>query len=458
MNNNSPATKISLHNAQRLATIFSGLIRNASLYPPGNPSLTRPLNDLHSLIVEQLQGNSTSIRMGISDEILFVEEHLFVTASPSIEELASLFASRQIDAVIILKGVEPEELFQLAMLFADKSLSTGSIITRIEELGILHIMVISEEDAEENLLHEAGNAYNVALVSIRSAFIDIEEHRIPSSERLLAATRQFSDIAAHDPLIVASLSMIKDYDNYTFNHCVNVGVIAMALASHLKLDRLSIEAAGMSGFLHDIGKTMVSKTIINKPGKLSEIEFDAIKKHPEDGVKIIEKMSGIPAKVSDAVLGHHLRYNRKGYPAWAQDLAVGGLSEIIAVADCFDACTTLRVYQKPMPPAVAINRMKELAGEYLHPDIVESFSSMMGKYPPGTLVRLDTNEIALVWMTNIGKPDSPKVRIVFDSEGRKVENPVTEKLEERKGGAPSIVGIVDPISKGIEVGDYFKQA
>jgi HD-GYP domain-containing protein (c-di-GMP phosphodiesterase class II) len=203
---------------------------------------------------------------------------------------------------------------------------------------------------------------------------------------------------------------------------------------------------------------MVSKTIINKPGKLSEIEFDAIKKHPEDGVKIIDKMSGMSSKVSEAVLGHHLRYNRKGYPEWARNLEGGGLSEIIAVADCFDACTTLRVYQKPMPPAVAINLMKELAGDSLNPDLVQSFSLMMGKYPPGTVVRLDTNEIALVWMTNSSNPDVPRVRIIFDSEGRKVEKPVTEKLAEREGGPPSIVGIIDPLSKGIEVGDYFKQA
>ena len=319
-------------------------------------------------------------------------------------------------------------------------------------------MVISEEDTEERLLHEAGNAYQHALDSIRTAFIDIEEHRIPSSERLLAATRQFSDIAAQDPLVVACLAMIKDYDNYTFNHSVNVGVIAMALAAHLKLDRQSIEEAGMAGFLHDIGKTMVSKAIINKPGKLSAIEFDQIKKHPEDGVKIIEQMAGLSPQIAQAVLKHHLRYNRKGYPEWAQNDELCSLSQVVAIADCFDACTTLRVYQLPMPPATAINRMKELSGEYLNPELVNSFAEMMGKYPPGSVVRLDTNEIALVWNGNITNQEKPRVRVIFDRDGKKVENPVTEKLEERKGGTPAIVAIIDPVTKGIDVGDYFRQA
>ena len=202
---------------------------------------------------------------------------------------------------------------------------------------------------------------------------------------------------------------------------------------------------------------MVSKAIINKPGKLSTIEFDEIKKHPEDGVKIIKTMHGLSSNISEAVLGHHLRYNRKGYPEWAKDEELSNLSQIVAIADCFDACTTLRVYQLPMPPAEAIKVMKRLAGEFLNPEMVESFATMMGKYPPGTLIRLDTNEIALVWKGNLGNPETPKVRIIFDRSGNKVEKPVTEKLEERKGGAPAIVAIIDPITKGIDVGDYFKQ-
>lgn len=448
--------KLSLAIAQRIASIFSGMIRNTSLYPPGNPALTRPLNELHAMIVDYLT-DSPSLRIGLSDEILFLEEHLFVTAPQQIEDLASHFASRKVEAVIFLSEVTADELFQLAKLFADRSLSTANLIDNLEDSGITHILVIAQGDNEERLLHEAGNAYQAALESVRSALIDIEANRIPSSEKLLAATRQFSDVAAQDPQIVACLSMIKDYDNYTFNHSVNVGVISLSLAAHMKLDRMKIEEAGMAGFLHDIGKTMVSKAIINKPGKLSTIEFDEIKKHPEDGVKIIKTMHGLSSNIYEAVLGHHLRYNRKGYPEWAKDEELSNLSQIVAIADCFDACTTLRVYQLPMPPAVAIKVMKKLAGEFLNPEMVESFATMMGKYPPGTLIRLDTNEIALVWKGNLGNPETPKVRIIFDRMGNKVEKPVTEKLEERKGGAPAIVAIIDPVTKGIDVGDYFKQ-
>lgn len=449
--------KLNLADAQRLVSILFGLIRNTSLYPPGNPALTRPLNELHTLIAEHLQ-TSRSIRLGLSDEILFIEEHLFVSAPQQVEAFATLLASRKIDAIIIMQGVKPEELFQLANLLADKSLSTEELISRIEELDVTHIIVMAETDTEDRLLHEAGNAYQSALHSIRSAFDDVEAHRIPSSERLLAATRQFSEIAAQDPQVVACLSMIKDYDNYTFNHSVNVGVISLSLAAHMRFDRQGIEEAGMAGFLHDIGKTKVPKTIINKPGKLSSLEFDEIKKHPEDGVKIIETMPGLSYRIADAVLGHHLRYNKQGYPEWAKNTELGSLCQLIAIADCFDACTTLRVYQLPMPPAAAINRMKSLAGDYLNPEMVDAFSEMMGKYPPGTVVRLDTNEIALVWKGTIGSPETPKVRVIFDRNGEKVANPVTEKLSERKGGPPAIVAVIDPVLKGIDVGEYFKQA
>lgn len=448
--------KLTLADAQRLASIFSGLIRSTTLYPPGNPALTRPLQDLYALVESHLK-TGNSIRLGLADELLFVEDHLFVTATPPVEELANIFASRKIDAMIIMQGVEAGEIFRLAQLLSDRNMTTDKIVRSLETDGKSHLLIISAEDTEEKLLHEAGNAYQMALESIRSAFIDIEEHRVPSSERLLAATRQFTDIAVQDPLVVACLSMIKDFDNYTFNHSVNVGVIAMALAAHMKLDRQRIEEAGIAGFLHDIGKTMVSKAIINKPGKLSTIEFDEIKKHPEDGVKIIEKMSGISRSVGEAVLGHHLRYNRNGYPEWAKEMELSDLSQIIAIADCFDACTTLRVYQLPMPPATAINLMKGLAGEFLNPEMVNSFAKMMGKYPPGTLLRLDTNEIALVWKANPGNPEMPLARVIFDANGDPVENPVTERLAERET-ATRIVAVLNPIAKGIDVGEYFRQA
>lgn len=456
MTNDQQNIKLSFANAQRLASIFSGLIRSTTLYPPGNPALTRPLNDLHSLISDHLQAGG-SIRIGLADEILFVEDHLFVTSTPPVEELANILASRKIDAIIIMQGVEPEELLNLAKLLSDRNMSTQTIIKRLEEDGIFHILVIAEEDTEDRLLHEAGNAYQMALDSIRTAFIDIEEHRIPSSERLLAATRQFTDIAVQDPLVVACLAMIKDYDNYTFNHSVNVGVIAMALTSHMKFERQQIEEAGIAGFLHDIGKTMVSKSIINKPGKLTTIEFNEIKKHPEDGVKIIEKMSDLSQRVSEAVLGHHLRYNKKGYPEWAQSIELSNLSQIIAIADCFDACTTLRVYQLPMPPAAAINLMKGLAGEYLNPEMVDSFSMMMGKYPPGTLVRLTSNEIALVWKANLNNAERPQIRVIIDANGEMIAKPVTEKLENRTNGGNTIVAVLNPLAKGIDVGEYFRQ-
>jgi len=109
-----------------------------------------------------------------------------------------------------------------------------------------------------------------------------------------------------------------------------------------------------------------------------------------------------------------------------------------------------------MPPAVAINLMKGLAGEYLNPDLVNSFATLMGKYPPGTLVRLNSNEIALVWKGNMGDPEHPQIRVIFDASGNKINAPETEKLGEKKE-REMIVAVIDPLSRGIEVGEYFRQ-
>jgi putative nucleotidyltransferase with HDIG domain len=249
--------------------------------------------------------------------------------------------------------------------------------------------------------------------------------------------------------------MIKDYDNYTFNHCVNVGVLAMSLGAARGLDVMSVKSLGIAGQLHDIGKTMIPKLILNKPGKLSSAEFDEMKRHPELGAKIIREMEGLDPYIAQIVLGHHLHYNRSGYPEWAQKLPFNELIDIVAIADTYDAITTLRVYQHPVNPRAALTEMQTIAGTYLDRDLVAAFVEMMGKYPVGTLVRLDTNEVAVVYRPNPLDDEAPMVRILIEGDGSRLKVPREQSLVEQDGSRyASVVAVVDPLLKNIDVGRF----
>src|SRR6185369_11217115 len=123
--------------------------------------------------------------------------------------------------------------------------------------------------------------------------------------------------------------------------------------------------------LHDVGKTRVDKEILNKPGKLSDREYQEMKRHPEFGADIIRQMEGIQEGVATGVLGHHIRYDREGYPEWAREHPFGLMSGIVAVADCYDAATTLRAYQRPLHPTDAVAVIRKQCGTSLNRDIVE---------------------------------------------------------------------------------------
>jgi HD-GYP domain-containing protein (c-di-GMP phosphodiesterase class II) len=180
-----------------------------------------------------------------------------------------------------------------------------------------------------------------------------------------------------------------------------------------------------------------------------------MKRHPELGSKIIREMEGLAPHISSVVLGHHLHYNRTGYPEWASKLPFSQMIDVIAVADTYDAITTLRVYQHPVNPKTALNEMQTLRNTILNGAIVERFVEMMGTYPVGTLVRLDTNEVAIVYRPNPLDANAPLVRILIDGEGTRLRAPREQALIDSGGSYyAQIVAVVDPLLKNIDIGKW----
>jgi HD-GYP domain-containing protein (c-di-GMP phosphodiesterase class II) len=152
------------------------------------------------------------------------------------------------------------------------------------------------------------------------------------------------------------------------------------------------------------------------------------------------------------VLGHHIRFDREGYPEWAREHPFGTMSGIVAVADCYDASTTLRAYQRPMAPLEAVGEIRKLCGSGLDSEIVERFLVLTGRFPVGSLVRLDSNEIAVVITPSSEESGADTVKVILDGSGRMLAEPALQSLAQ--SGA-RIVALVDPLVKGIDVSRYF---
>lgn len=455
--------------ALRLITLFSGAVKGMAFYPASHPAIRQPLMDLDKILARALT-RVPEVSWGIVDGIMFFEDHLFVTPSTAIADLTNRLTEKDIGRIIFTAGITFDELQIFVRLLSAKGARFEALASEMQQEGVTRIRLVKQgeetfetqpdtdgeyddEDEDADVSHLA--TYSRALDAIRGICRDIERGRIPNSAPVLRVVDRMVGITMHDPSTLLGLSMIKDYDNYTFNHCVNVGVLAMALGATLGLDALSVRSLGIAGQLHDIGKTMIPKSILNKPGKLSSAEFEEMKRHSELGAKIIREMEGLSPDIGQIVLGHHLHYNRSGYPNWAQKLPFNQLVDIVAIADTYDAITTLRVYQHPVNPRMALAEMQALMGTILDGPMVSIFVGMMGKYPVGTMVRLDTNEVAVVYRPNPLDEEAPIVRVLIDSGGTRLSVPREQMLVDKDGVRyAAIVAIVDPMLKNINVGKF----
>ncbi len=446
-------------NALRLITLFSGAVKGMAFYPASHPAIRQPLLDLYKILMTSFT-HADQVSWGLADGIMFFDDHLFVSPSAAIADLTNRMQEKSVGRIIMLPGVSFDELQTFVRLFSAKGTNVDTLAAQLEENGIANIKLANESEEklekDDDEIESEGDhvgTYNRALAAIRTICRDIERGRIPNSAPVIRVVDRMVGITMQEPWALLGLTMIKDYDNYTFNHCVNVGVLAMSLGATMGLDAMTVKDLGIAGQLHDIGKTMIPKNILNKPGKLSSSEFDEMKRHPELGSKIIREMDGLDPHIAQIVLGHHLHFNRSGYPEWASKLPFNQLIDIVAIADTYDAITTLRVYQHPVNPRTALYEMQKLVGTILDGSIMGRFVEMMGNYPVGTLVRLDTNEVAVVYRPNPLEEEAPVVRVLIDGEGNRLKVPREQSLVERSGSRyANIVAVVDPLLKNIDIG------
>ncbi len=256
---------------------------------------------------------------------------------------------------------------------------------------------------------------------------------------------------------VLLLKSLKSFDEYTFNHSVNVCVIATSLASSLGFSEAEKDRLGIAALLHDIGKTYVPKKIITKKDRLTPVEWQHIKKHPVNGARILKEEGG-DSFIQRIAYEHHLRFDMKGYPALSGNYKVLDESFIVQIADSYDALTTRRPYRKQLSPFEAVSFMQKKRGTEFHPNFIDIFMTTLGNLPIGSMVTLDSGEKALIVDIHTETGKFPAARIIKDSEGRQVKGEVIIDLNEKdpRSGTylRSIKSVADNPLRDVEIGEY----
>lgn len=226
------------------------------------------------------------------------------------------------------------------------------------------------------------------------------------------------DSILNDESFMFGLTTIKNHDEYTFNHCVNVCIYSVAMGQRLGLSKSRLGQLGMAALFHDVGKVEIDWAILNKPGGLTQKEWDVVKSHTLRGARLLARLCHLDERSLRAIVvayEHHVNFDRSGYPSVSPDTPLDLFSRIVRITDAFDAMTTARIYRsKPCSPHESVIYILKEAGRSFDPRLVKVFVSMVGVYPVGTVLELDTAETAVVVKpaTDIADVARPMVKII----------------------------------------------
>jgi putative nucleotidyltransferase with HDIG domain len=238
-----------------------------------------------------------------------------------------------------------------------------------------------------------------------------------------------TDSVSRNPGAIISLARLKTADDYTYMHSVAVCAMMVALAKRLGMDEVQTRHCGMAGLLHDVGKVAMPSEVLNKPGKLSDAEFDIMRTHPTEGYKMLMASSGVDAVSLDVVLHHHEKMDGSGYPEKLKGDEISLYAKMGAVCDVYDAITSNRPYKLGWDPAESLRRMAEWNGHF-DPTVFQAFVKSMGIYPVGSLVRLTSGRIGVVTEQSVKSLTMPLIKVFFSTKSNMRVVPVMVDLSQ----------------------------
>ena len=264
---------------------------------------------------------------------------------------------------------------------------------------------------------------------------------------------QLSQAVAQNRTALLALTALKEYDNYTFTHMVNVSILTMGQARGLGLEGAMLREFGFAALMHDIGKVNTPLEVLNKPGKLDKDELEAMKRHVIDGAHILRKTPEMPALAPIVAFEHHLKQDISEYPENIGHRELNLCTMVISIADVFDALRSNRPYRQ----ALASDRVKSIMGEQGNPafnqKLLKRFVNIVGLFPVGNLVRLNTEEVGVVTAEHPTDPFRPQVKVVFDTDGMRLDDPFlhnTWERDDRGEYSRAVVEAIDPDSMGVD--------
>jgi HD-GYP domain-containing protein (c-di-GMP phosphodiesterase class II) len=454
-----------------------GALRSIKLYPVENAAVQKALDDL-TAISRDVLAHEHDLEIRVSGEFIFLNAtrlRLDLDNYASFSFLLTLCRVAGVGTIRVSPIVGPRDwLVLLSLLQAPpreeqpelklRELSGKLEQAKVEAFELGPVSDTDDSDFQERNKEAAKRTYAQSVAVTKDVINSVRMGRSPNIKKIKRVVQGIVDQILNEETSLVGLTTIRDYDEYTFTHSVNVCIFSVALGRRLGLGKLQLYDLGLAALFHDIGKSRVPVNVLNKASGLTDDEWKLISSHPWLGVLALFQVRGqqdLPYRAMVVAYEHHMKTDLTGYPRVIRPREVGIFSRIVAVADGFDAATSRRAYQtEPMSPADVLAGMRDNPRRGMDPVIVKAFINLTGLYPVGTFVVLDTFELGIVHAVN-PVPEMvsrPIVRIVSDVRGNVMHPGHLIDLAEpgpNGGYARTIIKTENPDRYGIRVGDYF---
>jgi putative nucleotidyltransferase with HDIG domain len=431
---------------------LSAALRSAQLYSKGHPIVGRNLESL-STAIQLLHGLEPTTILGIVGDEIVVDD----TPIRNVENLGSLVKRLQqagVERITIDRGVTLDELRSLVDAVSAAEAPESLAFPTLPHVRVGRVSVEQRVESSATDMATIKQLYSDAASAAGSVWDSAQSEGKPDVNMARTMIDGLAQAVAQNRTALLALTTLKNYDNYTFTHMVNVSILTMGQARGLGVDGALLREFGLAALMHDIGKVRTPLEILNKPDKLTDDEFAIMRRHVVDGAEILRKTPDVPTLAPVFAFEHHLRLDGSGYPFNVSRPFLNLGTMLCSIADVYDAMRSQRAYQKSFPTDRILEVLKRADGQQFDQHLVRRFAQLVGIYPAGNLVRLNTGEIAVVRKVYAPDPHRPQVRVLFARDGRRLDLPYDINLwevpEAETTRAATVVAPLDPADYGID--------
>lgn len=470
----------------QLITQLNTLIKTSRIHGRTNAALDKPVETMLTLI--QTLAHDQPVTVRIQNDFLFLgERHLKINAQQMLiaSSIIDTMTTWKIGGLTFTSSTSSGDLRELAYLFVTLDPATKSLNDFRQELKALNVSTIELQDRQELALkndaasdqtlgpdqtakarHKAKSkvAYGQAANEVGHLTQSARAGGTLNFKQAKRAIQNIVDLMMQDEATILGLTTLRCHDQYTHNHSVNVSLLSLALANRAGYPKVELADLGLAALFHDMGKSNIPLEVLNKPGEFTEDEWTMMRNHPTEGVLSLTQLRGItslPARMVAASFEHHMNLDYSGYPKLKTPWKLSLTGRILMIADCYDAMTSSRVYRRePMSPSKVLNIMFSKSGKSFDPTLLKLFVNCVGIVPIGSLVLLDTDELAVVLKPAVNKAhaERPLVKVITDQHGTPIDSgPELDLTEEDEAGhyRHSIIRLVDTAEYKIDTSRYF---